>query len=144
MIQRGCRFNEANDANANEAEVTNKPAEADEAEAYEANNAKANEADMANVSNEFEANVIGKIIAADEANVIDKVVAVNEANVAVDEANDTIKANDSNNAIVANKANEANEAIVASEADDSDNEADGVLDNQLTELEKLDKADEAV
>jgi hypothetical protein len=32
----------------------------------------------------------------------------------------------------------ANEAIVANEADDSDNEADGVLDNQLAELEKKD------
>ena len=32
----------------------------------------------------------------------------------------------------------ANEAIVANEADESDNEADGVLDNQLAELEKKD------
>ena len=49
-----------------------------------------------------------------------------------------------NDAIVANEANEADEAIVANKADDSDNEADGVLDNQLTELEKLDEANEAV
>ena len=89
-------------------------------------------------------NVIGEIVAADEAIVIDKVVAVDVANVAVDEANDTIEANDSNDAIVANEANEADKAIVASEADDSDDEADGVLDNQLTELEKLDEANEAV
>jgi hypothetical protein len=34
--------------------------------------------------------------------------------------------------------NAANEAIVANEADDSDDEADGVLDNQLAELEKKD------
>jgi len=32
----------------------------------------------------------------------------------------------------------ANEAIVANKADDSKNEADGVLDNQLAELEKKD------
>ena len=120
------------------------PVEADEAEAYEANDAEANEADEAIVSNEFKANVIGEIVAADEAIVIDKVVAVDVANVAVDEANDTIEANDSNYAIVANEANEADKAIVASEADDSDDEADGVLDNQLTELEKLDEANEAV
>ena len=84
------------------------------------------------------------LVAADKAIVINKEVAVDEANVAVDEANDTIEANDSNNAIVANEANEADEAIVASEADDSDNEANGVLDNQLVELEKLDEPDEAV
>ena len=34
--------------------------------------------------------------------------------------------------------NVANEAIVANKADDSDDEADGVLDNQLAELEKKD------
>ena len=88
--------------------------------------------------------MIDEIIAAEEAITIDKVVAVDEANVAGDEANDTIEANDFNDAIVANKAKEADEAIVASEADDSDDEADGVLDNQLTELEKLDEANEAV
>jgi hypothetical protein len=45
---------------------------------------------------------------------------------------------------VANEANEADKAIVANKANDSDNEANGVLDNQLTELEKLDAANEAI
>ena len=43
--------------------------------------------------------MIDEIIAAEEAITIDKVVAVDEANVAVDEANDTIEANDFNDAI---------------------------------------------
>ena len=38
----------------------------------------------------------------------------------------------------------ANEAIVANEAADSDDEANGVLDNQLAELEKLDAANKAI
>jgi hypothetical protein len=38
----------------------------------------------------------------------------------------------------------ANEAIVANEAADSGDEANGVLDNQLAELEKLDPANEAI
>ena len=38
----------------------------------------------------------------------------------------------------------ANEAIVANTADDSKNEADGVLDNQLAELEKLDAVNKAI
>ena len=101
---------------ANKDDVANKASNAEEAKANEANEAKANEADSkANkavetiVTKEIEANVIGKIIAADKAIVIDKVVAVNEANVAVDEANNTIKADDSNavnEAIEAYKANE--------------------------------------
>ena len=33
---------------------------------------------------------------------------------------------------------------MANEADDSDDAADGVLDNQRAELENLDEADEAV
>jgi hypothetical protein len=99
--------------------VANKPAKPDEAEAYEANNVKADEADAkvdeankAIVSDEIEASVIGKFVEAGEAIVIDKVIAVDKA----------ILDNAANKAIVANKAN------------DSDNEADGVLDNQLTEL----------
>ena len=39
--------------------------------------------------------------------------------------------------------NAANEAIAANEANETDNEAHGVLDNQLAELEKLDAANEA-
>ncbi len=65
---------------------------------------------------------------------IDEVIAVDEA----------ILDNASNDAIVANEANVADEAVVANKANDSDNEADGVHDNQLTELEKLDEADETV
>ena len=98
MIWQGWRFNEANDATADKAEVTDKPTNADEAEAYKANNAEADEADAkedeankAIVSDEIEANVIGKIVAADTAIVIGKVVAVNKANVAVDEANGVLE-----------------------------------------------------
>jgi hypothetical protein len=36
------------------------------------------------------------------------------------------------------------QASVANKADDSDDEANGVLDNQLAELEKLDEANEAI
>ena len=113
---------------ANKADVTGKPAEAEEAEADEANKAEAYEADAeanetggAIVADEIKANVIDKIVAADEAILIDEVIAVNEA--ILDDA--------TNDAIVANEANEANEAIV-------------VLDNQLAELEKLDETNEAV
>ena len=60
--------------------------------------------------------MIDEVIAVDEAIFIDKVIAVDEA--ILDDA--------------------ANEAIVANEAKDSDNEADGVLGNQLAELEKKD------
>ncbi len=63
---------------AHEADVAGKPAEADEAKANKTNKAEANEADAkadetnkAIVANEIEANVIGKIIAANKANVID-------------------------------------------------------------------------
>ena len=45
MIRRGCRFNEANYATADEAEVIDKPTEADEAE-------EADEADEADNTNE--------------------------------------------------------------------------------------------
>jgi hypothetical protein len=115
--------------------VADKPGDADEAKANEANKAEAYEADAevneaveAIVTKEIESNVIDEIVAADEAIVIDEVIAVNEAIligkvIAVDEA-------------ILDDA--ANEAIVANEADDSDDEADGVLDNQLAELEKKD------
>ena len=86
MIRQGWRFNEANDATADEAEVVNKPAKADEAEAYEANNArpyeadaKVDEADKAIVSDKIKVSVIGKIVAADEAIVIGEVIAVDKA-----------------------------------------------------------------
>ena len=66
MIRRGCRFDEANDATANEADVANKPAEAVEAEAYEAD-AEVDEADEAIVADE-----IKDAKAAVEANVSDE------------------------------------------------------------------------
>ena len=53
MIQRGCQFDEANDATADEADVANKPAEAIKAEAYEADT-EVDEADEAIVANEIE------------------------------------------------------------------------------------------
>ncbi len=63
---------------ADKADVAGKPAKADKAKANEANKAEANEVDAeanetneAIVADEIKANVIGKIIAADEANVID-------------------------------------------------------------------------
>jgi len=87
MIRQGCRFDEANDATADEADVAGKPAKAEEAEAKKANKTKAEEAnaeayvaDEAIVANEIEANVIGKIIAADEAIVIYHAIAVDEIN----------------------------------------------------------------
>jgi hypothetical protein len=113
--------------------VADKPGDANEAKANEANKAEADEADAevdeaieAIVTKEIESNVIDKIVAANKAIVIDEVIAVDEAIlidkvIAVDEA-------------ILDDA--ANKAIVANEANDSDNEADGVLDNQLTELEK--------
>jgi hypothetical protein len=52
----------------------------------------------------------------------------------VDEANDA----------TADETNEAIGAGVSVERIDSDDEANGVLDNQLTELEKLDVANEAI
>ena len=70
------------------------------------------------MAEKIKANVIYKIVAADEAIVIDKVIAVDEAILI-------------GNVIVVNKAildNAANDAIVAYK-DDSDNEANGVLDN---------------
>jgi hypothetical protein len=70
LIRQGCRFDEANDATADKADVADKPAEAEEA------NAEANVADEAIMADEIEANVIGKIIAADETIVIDNVVAL--------------------------------------------------------------------
>jgi hypothetical protein len=66
MIRRGCRFDEANDATTDEADVANKPAEAVEAEAYEAD-AKVDEADEAIVADE-----IKDAKAAVEANVSDE------------------------------------------------------------------------
>ena len=114
---------------ADEADVANKPGNAKEAKADEANKAKADEADTkaneaveAIVTKEIDANVIDKIVAADDAIVINEVIAVDKA-ILIDNA--------ANKAIVANKANEANKAIVANEADASDNEVAGVLDNQL-------------
>jgi hypothetical protein len=66
--------------------VAGKPAEADEAEADEANKSEANEADAeanetggAIVADEIKANVIDKIVAANEAILIDEVIAVDEA-----------------------------------------------------------------
>jgi len=53
MIRRGCRFDEANDATADEADVADKPAEAVEAEAYEAD-AKVDETNEAIVADEIE------------------------------------------------------------------------------------------
>ena len=53
MIRRGCRFDEANDATADEADVAYKPVEAVKAEAYEAD-AEVDEADEAIVANEIE------------------------------------------------------------------------------------------
>jgi hypothetical protein len=70
LIRQGCRFDEANDATADKADVADKPAEAEEA------NAEADVADEAIMADEIEANVIGKIIAADETIVIDNVVAL--------------------------------------------------------------------
>jgi hypothetical protein len=52
------------------------------------------------------------------------------------------KVNEANDA-TADKTDEAIRAGVSAKAIDSDNE-DGVLDNQLAELEKLDAANEAV
>jgi hypothetical protein len=52
MIRRGCRFDEANDATADEADVADKPAEAVKAEVYEAD-AKVDEADKAIVADEI-------------------------------------------------------------------------------------------
>ena len=83
--------------------MVNKPAKADEAEAYEANNArpyeadaKVDEADKAIVSNEIKVSVIGKIDAADEAIVISKVIVVDEA----DESDKAIVADDANDAVL--------------------------------------------
>ena len=65
MIWQGCQFDEADDATANEADVVDKPARAEVAEADEANEAKADEDnDKANVADEaIVAN--GEIIVAD-------------------------------------------------------------------------------
>ena len=113
--------------------MADKPGDADEGKANEANKANADEADAevdeaveAIVTKEIDSNVIDEIVAADKAIVIDEIIAVDEA-ILIDEV------------IVADKAildDAANEAIVANKADDSDDEADGVLDNQLAELEK--------
>ena len=66
--------------------MAGKPAEADKAEADEANKSEANEADAeanetggAIVADEIKANVIDKIVAADEAILIDEVIAVDKA-----------------------------------------------------------------
>ena len=53
MIQRGSRFDEANDATADEADVADKPAEAVKAEAYEAD-VKVDEANEAILADEIE------------------------------------------------------------------------------------------
>ena len=83
--------------------MVDKPAKADEAEAYKANNAEVDEADAevdeadkAIVSNKIEARVIGKIVAVDEAIVINKVIAVDEA----DESDKTIVVDDANGAVL--------------------------------------------
>ena len=96
--------------------MTDKPCDADEAKADEANESEANEASEAK-ADEAEAKVNDAIEA-----VVTKAI---EAN-AIDE-------------IVAD-----DESIVINEANDSYNVADGVLDNQLAELEKLDAANEAI
>jgi hypothetical protein len=70
-------------------------------------------------------------------------VVANEADAEADEAVEAIVTKE----IEANAIDEIvadNEAIVINEADDSYNEANGVLDNQLAELEKLDAANEAI
>jgi colicin import membrane protein len=109
---------DAIDANgANKADAVNKPNKADKAKADDANKAKADEAD--------------KAIATEEVNkAIKPTFRLDQQ---VDEANDA-------------KADETDEAIGASvsvEVINSDNE-DEVLDNQLTELEKLDAANKAI
>ncbi len=83
--------------------MADKPAKADEAEAYKANNAEADEADAevdeaenAIVSNKIEASVIGKIVAANEAIVINKLIVVDEA----DESDKAIVADDANGAVL--------------------------------------------
>ena len=69
-----------------EADVAGEPTETDKAEANKANEAKANEADAkanetggAIVADEIKANVIDKIVAADEAIVFDEVIADDKA-----------------------------------------------------------------
>jgi hypothetical protein len=66
MIRRGCRFDEANDATADEADVADKLAKAVEAEAYEAD-AEVDDADEDIVADEIE-----DAKAAVEANVADE------------------------------------------------------------------------
>ena len=71
-------------------------------------------------------------------------VAVSEANEA-DKANKAIATdatNVTNKVDLANKADDATDTNYTDEADLTDE--DGVLDNQLVELEKLDETDEAV
>ncbi len=83
---------------------------------------------------------------------VDSANEVNESDMAneldeLDEADVANEANKSDKAIVTKEVNKANDAIwagVSVKAVDSDNEAGGVLDNQLAELEKFDEADEEV
>jgi hypothetical protein len=80
MIRRGCRFNEANDATEDKADVADKPAEAVEADAYEAD-AKVNEANKAIVADEIEdAKVAVEAKVADEfeTNLVDEADLANE------------------------------------------------------------------
>jgi hypothetical protein len=84
--------------------------------------------------------------------VVDSANKVNESDMAneldeLDEADVANEANMSDKAIVTKEVNKANDAIwagVSVKVVDSDNEAGGVLDNQLAELEKLDEANKAV
>jgi hypothetical protein len=107
----------AGEANvAEEAIEVNKPNKAEEAKANETNKAKANEVDNAIVTNEIEANVINKIVAADKANGSNEAIVAAEVNkiVLADKANMINKIVATNKAIVidtTNKANATNKAI---------------------------------
>jgi hypothetical protein len=75
MIRRSWQVEEANDATADKAGVVDKPAEADEAQAYEANDAEADEADVADEATETDkADAIDEADEADLAVVADNLI----------------------------------------------------------------------
>ena len=115
MADEATDYTEANWAS--KTDVAGKPTKADEAEADKANEAEAGKADA-------KANETGGAIVADsiKANVINKIVAADEA-ILDDAANEAIISNDAVKSYAANKADLAHEAADAAEANEAD-EAD--------------------
>jgi hypothetical protein len=116
MIRQGCRFNEANYATADEAEVIDKPAEADEAEEAADESDEADNTNEAIDAEEAEANEADTVKA--KASVADKA----EARVSEDEAEVT-------------EIDEADEADLTNDADVVD-KAIATIDIKLDDLDK--------